>query len=347
MSVAFRRQIGRVVFLLSVFSSFLYFYQHQSTAQTGQLVVYTSVSEDHAIKAMEVFGKETGIHVSYVRLSAGETLDRLRKERDRPVASIWYGGPSDTYVQAKSEDLLTPYISQNAKMIPAAYKDEEGYWTGVYLGSIAFASNRHWLNQVGLPPPSSWHDLLAPEYKEKVMMADPRTSGTAYTTIATLAQLWGEDQAIAYLKALHTNIRHYPSMGRVPGRSAGMGEVGTSIIFSHDAIKYYNEGFRDLIISFPVEGTGYEIGAVAIVKNGPNLKEAMTFVDWALTKQAQEIGKQTGNYQLLTNEQAVPPADALPLDQLQVIPYDSQWAGLNRQHLLDRWTREVLNQAEE
>jgi iron(III) transport system substrate-binding protein len=343
MRAVYRRRIGRVIFLVAVLSGLIYISLLQSTDTTDKLVIYTSINQDHAIKAMAAFQKETGIDVTYVRLSSGEVLDRLREERLNPVASIWYGGPSDTFVQAKYEGILEPYISHNTKMIPSAYKDKDGYWTGIYFGSIAFASNRQWLDQIGLPIPTSWDDLLDIRYKGMIMMADPRSSGTAYTIISTLSQLWGEDEAVAYLQKLHTNIQSYPTIGNIPGRNAGMGEVGTSILFSHDVVKYYKEGFRDLIVSFPKEGTGYEIGAVGIIKNGPNPKEAEKFVDWALTKHAQEIGKHTGNYQLLTNEQAVQPPESFPFEQISVIAYDAEWAGLKRQYLIRRWTREVYD----
>ncbi|TBL81774.1 ABC transporter substrate-binding protein [Paenibacillus thalictri] len=310
----------------------------------GTLTVYAGLYEDHAIKAIEAFQKETGIKVSYVRMSSGEILARIRAEKDMPKASVWFGGPADTFVQAQSEGLLHPYISRNASMIDNIYKDPDGYWTGIYVGSIALVSNKAWLQEVGLTPPQSWEDLLNPKYKGMLSMADPRSSGTAYTVLATLVQLWGEEKAFDYLKKLHKQIRSYTTAGSIPGRSVGMGEIGTSIMFSHDAVKFYKEGFRNIMINFPSEGTGYEIGAVAVIHNGPNLPEAQTFVDWALTRHAQELGKQVGNYQLLTNREAISPEEAFPLKNLNVIPYRHDWSGQNRQRLINRWVNEVQSE---
>ena len=334
----------RLVFILVIALALVPSLAACSPEDRGSLVIYTALFEDHAIKAVEAFQKETGIKTSYVRLSSGQILARVRSERNRPGADIWLGGPADTFVQAKTEGLLEPYISPNASAIDSAHKDPEGYWTGIYVGSIAFVSNQKWLQEVGLPPPQSWLDLLKPQYKGMVSMADPRSSGTAYTTFATLVQLFGEEEAFSYLKKLHGQIGAYRTSGNVSGRNVGMGETGTAIMFSHDGIKYFKEGFRDLIITFPNEGTGYEIGAVAIIKGASNPSEARRFVDWALTKQAQELGKQVGSYQLLTNKDAVPPEEAIPLSSLNVIPYDHVWAGENRERLLSRWEKEILNQ---
>lgn len=308
----------------------------------GSLTIYAGLYEDHAIKAIEAFQKETGIKVSYIRMSSGEILAKIRAEKDNPKASVWFGGPADTFVQAKAEGLLTPYISSHAQMIDPIYKDPDGYWTGIYVGSIALASNKEWLQKVGLQPPQSWKDLLNPKYRGMISMADPRSSGTAYTVLATLVQLWGENEAFDYLRQLHGQMISYTTSGSVPGRNVGMGETGTAIMFSHDAVKFYKEGFRNIVVSFPNEGTGYEIGAVGMIHNAPNRKEAQLFIDWALTKQAQELGKQVGNYQLLTNREAISPEEAFPLKNITVVPYNPNWAGQNRERLLGRWTDEVL-----
>ncbi|MDQ0252933.1 iron(III) transport system substrate-binding protein [Evansella vedderi] len=307
----------------------------------GELTVYVGLYEDHAIRAIETFEKETGIKVSHVRMSNGEILARIRAEQNAPKASVWYGGPSDTFVQAKYEGLLKSYTSPNSSFIPDIYKDPEGYWTGIYVGSIALVSNRSWLQDVGLDIPNSWEDLLKPEYKGMVSMADPRSSGTAYTILATLVQLMGEEEAFDYLEKLNENVRSYTTSGSVPGRSVGMGETGVAIMFAHDALKFFKEGFRDLVITIPKEGTGYEIGAVAMISNGPDLEAAKTFIDWSLTKQAQEIGKHTGNFQLLTNETAISPEEAFYLTEINVIDYDHNWAGLNRAILIERWVEMV------
>ena len=118
---------------------------------------------------------------------------------------------------------------------------------------------------------------------------------------------------------------------------AGQGEAIVGLSFLHDAIKYREEGMKDLLLSAPSEGTGYEIGGVAIIKGGPNQEAAKKFVDWALTKKAQEIGQTAGSYQFLTNSKANPPKQADELKNTKLIDYDFQWAGKNKKELIEKW----------
>ena len=75
-----------------------------------------------------------------------------------------------------------------------------------------------------------------------------------------------EDRAMDYLKKLDEQIRQYPKTGSAPAQMAGMGEAHVGICFMHDGIKYYEEGYTDIVLSAPEEGTWYEIGAVGIIK---------------------------------------------------------------------------------
>ena len=83
--------------------------------------------------------------------------------------------------------------------------------------------------------PRSWADLLKPEYKGDIQVANPASSGTAYTMIATLVQLMGEDKAFDYLKGLHKNVGQYTRSGTGPIKAVARGETAVSISFVHDA----------------------------------------------------------------------------------------------------------------
>lgn len=302
-----------------------------------KLTIYAGLMEDHAIMAAREFEKATGVKTEFVRMSSGETLARIIAEKDNMSASIWYGGPVDAYIAAMQENMLVPYKSPNADIIPDQFKDKEGYWTGVYSGYLGFVLDKEWFEDNGYDYPQSWEDLLKPEFKGQIVTAHPGSSGTAYTMLATVLQLNGEEAGLQYMQKLNGQIRQYTKSGTAPGRMVGLKEIPIGITFLHDAIKYRLEGFKDIVIAAPSEGTGFEIGGVAILANGPDQEAAKMFVDWALTKEAQELGGQVGSFQFLTNPNAIPPEEALELKDTLLIDYNFEWAGQNRGALVEKF----------
>ena len=96
-----------ITFLLSLTTTFA-----AGEKETGHLLIYAGLMEDHAIAAVKEFEKETGIKTEFVRMSSGETLARIRAEKDNMTASVWFGGPIDAFVAANEENLIAT-INQN------------------------------------------------------------------------------------------------------------------------------------------------------------------------------------------------------------------------------------------
>lgn len=311
----------------------------------GKLTFYAGLQEDHAAMIAQKFQEKTGIPTEFVRLSSGETLARLKAERDNMTASVWYGGPVDGMVAANEEGLVQPYVSPEAKNIKKEFKDPNGVWTGIYVGYLGFVGNKKILAEKGIEMPKSWQDLLKPEFKGEIVVAHPGSSGTAYTMLASLVQMMGEEKAMEYFKKLNGQIRQYTKSGTAPGRMVGMGETTIGITFLHDGIKYQKEGYEDIILAAPSEGTGYEIGGVALLKNAPNEKAGKEFIDWVLTADVQNLGKTVGSFQFLTNVNATNPEEAKDIANTKLIDYNFDWAGKNKKRLVDEFTKQTNAQA--
>lgn len=334
-------------------------------AQEDTLTVLCTPQEDWCVRMTEAFEAETGIDTNYVRLSSGESLARLRASAADPEFSVWWGGPADAFIAAAEEGgLIEQYESPNAEGIPAQYKDADSYWTGVYVGALGFCSNVDVLEELGVEAPTSWEDLLAPELEGFIAMAHPATSGTAFTAFWTVVQLEADeleaeeegtgydedgsptqeaiDNAFEYFAALNSNILQYTRSGSAPGSLAGQGEIAVAIIFSHDCTKLQEEGFDGILVTtFPEEGTGYEIGGMAIIANAPEPEAARLWYDWALTKEAQEIGPTVNSLQLPTNPEATVSELAVNLSDITVIDYNFAAAGANRVAITERFDAEI------
>ena len=140
--------------------------------------------------------------------------------------------------------------------------------------------------------PTSWDDLTDPALAGQVAIAHPASSGTSYTALFTqVLRLGGEDEAIAYAQEVHQNVLQYTSSGAAPAEMAGRGEVAVSIVFSHDCVRNIEAGFTDLEVSFPEEGTGYEIGGMALIAGAPEPNAAKAWIDWALRPRPRRSGR--------------------------------------------------------
>ncbi len=180
-------------------------------------------------------------------------------------------------------------------------------------------------------------------------MADQRTSGTAATAAANLvASLGSEDAAVEYLKELDSNIFQYTRSGSAPGRMAAQGEVASAVVFSHDCVAFELETGVDLAISFPAEGTGFEVGQVSIIANADHPGAGRAFVDWALTPAAQEVAATVNAFQIPSHPDAAVPEQAISLDDVVLAEgYSPQLAeDLRGSDFPERFANEVRGGAE-
>lgn len=306
-----------------------------------KLTMYIGVVEEQALKIAQEFEAETGIKVEFVRMSGGEILSRIRAEKDAPKASIWYGGPSDSFVAAKTENLLQPYISPNAEKISPELKDSEGYWTGIYTEVLGFVLDDRFFTERNIEKPKTWDDLLKPELKDQIIVANPGSSGTAFLLLSGIVQSKGEEEGLKYMLDFDKNIKLYTKSGSAPAMSAGLGEAAIGITFMHNGLRHIEEGFENIEIVAPEDGTWFSTAAVGVVKGAPELEAAKIFVDWALTKKAQEIGQQFGSYQFPTNPEAKVPEKAESLRNVKLNDYDLNWSGKNRARLVEKWSKMI------
>lgn len=313
---------------------------------SGALTILGTPQEEYIQGVTKAFEAECGIKMSYVRLSSGEALAKLRADKASPQFSVWWGGPADSFIAANKEGLLEAYVPKGSDKIPAQYRDATGIWTGIYVGALGLAVNTKVLKDKNLPEPTSWADLIKPVYKGQISIAHPASSGTSYTMMATQMFLANKDieKGFAYMKSFHQNVLQYQKAGAAPARQAGQGEVAIGVVFSHDTVAAIEEGFKDLKVVFPSEGTGYEIGGMAMVKGASDPVAAKTFMDWAITAKAQELGAQFKAYQIPTNSEAKVSDKSVKLAQVKTVSYDFQWAGDNKKVLVDRFSNEVAPQ---
>jgi iron(III) transport system substrate-binding protein len=318
-------------------------------AAQQELTVYCGVQEEWCRPMMAAFEKQTGIKVNMTRKSSGEIYAQLKAESANPKGDVWWGGTGDPHMQAAEEGLTIEYksakIAELHDWAVRQWEQSKGRAVGIYSGALGFAYNTKQLAQKGIPDLKCWADLLNPKLKDEVQVADPNSSGTSYTMLATMVQLMGEDKAFDYLKALHKNINQYTKSGAAPAKATSLGETTVGIAFMHDHVTMIVQESAPIKVVAPCEGTGYEIGSMSIVKGAKNLDNAKKFYDFALDAKNQAIGAQSKSYQVPSNKNAPLSEHAPKFSEIKFINYDfaKYGASAERRRLLAKWDAEVKN----
>jgi len=313
----------------------------------GQINVICSVQAEWCNMIQTVFARTTGIKVNMSLKGSGEALAQLIAERANPKTDVWFGGTGDPHLQAAEQGLSLEYKSPSMPQLHAwaqQQAQQSGFKTvGIYSGPLGFGYNTELIAKKKLKVPQTWADLLNPALKGEIQVANPASSGTAYTMVATLVQLMGEDKAFDYMKQLHKNIGQYTRSGTGPIKAAARGETTVSISFVHDGPGEAMQGFPVATIT-PSDGTGAEIGSMSIIKGARNLESAKKFYEWALTAPAQEMAAAAKQFQL-TVEQRAPTVDPRIPDfkKIKFINYDyaKYGASAERRRLIAKWEKEV------
>ncbi len=170
---------------------------------------------------------------------------------------------SDYDLSVFTDDLIDP----DSKYLPAM------------RNSASIILNMDILNEKGLTEPTSYKDLLKPEYKGLISMPNPKSSGTGYSFLKSLVNSWGEDAAFDYFDELSNNILSFTSSGMGPLNAVVQGEVGIAMGMTAQIVDSINSGINLKIVSF-AEGTPYNAYGHAMIKGKEERPEVKAVFDF-------------------------------------------------------------------
>ncbi len=316
----------------------------EETKTGGKLVVYSALNEDNTIAIADQFKKDTGIEIEYISLGGGDAVARVQAEMGNPKADVLVGGSVDLYGSLAEAGAFEAYDSPNNDDLDTRFNDPNHFWQGWYMGVLSIIINEDRFEKElapkGVKMPETWDDLLDPNYKNVFVWANPTTAGGAY--IATACQIFrlGEDAAWDYLKELDKNVHHYYKGAGDVISPVATGEFIASIAWGHDSFKTQKEGYP-LKLIIPKQ-TAYEIGGSAIVKGGPNTENAKVFIDWLLTKEAQELSVAT-SYRYPVRDDVAAPEGLPALNEVDLVDYDRDQAASMKEAVLEKFDAEITS----
>ena len=304
------------------------------------LLVYTSIEADELAKFKNAFEEDyPDINIKWVRDSTGIMGAKLLAEKDNPKADIVYGMAATVLLQLIPHNYFQAYAPKGVEKLNPLYVDPKNnppLWVGQRAYVAAVCYNTIEAKKYNLPLPASWKDLTKPVYKGHVIMPNPGSSGTAYLDVSSWLQIWGEEGGWKFMDALHQNIARYTHSGSKPCKLAAAGEIPIGISFAYRVVKSKAAG-APLVLVTPKEGLGWEVEAMAIVRNTKNLAAARTLADWTVSRRSMELHA-PGYAEVALPGVPNPVADFPKVGGL-MIKNDFAWAGANKSRIVKEWTK--------
>lgn len=173
-------------------------------------------------------------------------------------------------------DMLTDYLADVSYFDTSVYLNDMITSTNKYLpecrNSGAIVINTELLKEKGLAEPTSYEDLIKPEFKGLLSMPNPKSSGTGYMFLKNLVNAWGEDKAFEYFDKFAENIVQFTSSGSGPINALVQKEAAVALGMTAQAVTMINEGAPLKIIFFD-EGVPFSQYGHAMTKSAETKKD--------------------------------------------------------------------------
>lgn len=287
-------------------------------AQDAQiLTVYTSQPQDQMAAVVEAFNKDhPEIRVEIFRSGTTELMAKLAAEfaAGGTPADVMLIADAVAMTQLKNDGRLLAYAEAPVAEIPAALIDPDRTFFGTKLLTTGIVYNTELVGKA----PEGWADLTAPEVARSLIMPSPLYSGAAVIHVGTMVQQpeFGWD----YYETLADH-------GAVAGQGNGTvieavarGEKAYGIIVEYMALNARKKG-SPVDFVFPREGVSVITQPVAILKDSDAIPAAKVFVDWQLSRVAQEQSVAQGYFPVLAG--MAPPAGYPDPAGLTFLPMDA------------------------
>ena len=254
-----------------------------------KIVVYSP----HGKEMLSEFEKQfeaihPDIDVQWLDMGSQEVFDRIKTEKENPLSDIWWGSPSTIFMRAEKLDLLEKYVPTWADKVGADSKSKTGRWYGTFLTPQVIAYNDKSLNDQTTP--KDWSELVAPGWKDKIVIRNPMASGTMRVIfsamIANSIKRTGSDaEGFDWLKKLDENTSVY---------AADPTQMYVKLA-SNEAVTLWN--MPDIILqktmyqypfgyNFPSSGTVVLTDGIAIVKGTKDPEAAKEFYEFVTSEKS-------------------------------------------------------------
>jgi iron(III) transport system substrate-binding protein len=323
-----------------------------SSPQRRTVVVYSP----HGKEMLAAFEKEyeslyPGVDVQWLDMGSQDVYDRVRTERDNPQADIWWGAPASTFARAEDEGLLEEYVPTWHRAVADEFKSTRQCWYGTFVTPEVIMYNNRVVKKEKIP--DDWDDLLAPEWKDKVIIRYPLASGTMRIIYSALIQrelqrTGNLEDGFVWLRRLDANTKTYAADPTQLYLKIAREEGLVTLWNLPDVVLQVSVNGYPFGYAIPRSGTPLITDCIAIVKGSKHKEEAERFYEFITSSES--LIRQAREFYRIPTRKDIPPAE-LPewIRSLDLTPMKVDWDQLavHEQLWMKRWDNEVKGRGKE
>jgi iron(III) transport system substrate-binding protein len=243
----------------------------------------------------QTFQNKTGIKVSIYAGGGGQVASRLRTERQTGARNVDVldGGDDDIIAGLVKDNIFKKFTPKGAEVIHSDFKDPNGYWYGIYFWALVLEYNTNSFTKDTAP--QGFDTLIDPKYRGKVVTADPArsTAGLGFVKAMVKWKGWEWMEKFVQNDPLVLSI----TSGMQPVLVKG--ERPIAIMTSQFAAKTMEEGGPVGLVKGEFLFGSPDV--VGVISDAPNPDGAELFVEYLLSKEAQEVVRKYGAYSCRTD----------------------------------------------
>lgn len=311
-------------------------------SEDNKLILYTSHKEEVYGPIVKEFEERTGIWVDVYAGGTTEVLEKVKSSLGLGTCDVMFGGGVESYEAYR--ECFEPYTCNRSELLDTQFCSPENMWTIFTELPIVFIYNDKLVSEAEAP--RSWEEFLGEKWRGHIAFADPRKSGTSYTTLATMVQILqsggqgsagqnteGQQILERFVAALDGNI------------SAGSGEVVQEVgagvrlvgITLEEAARKAMAAGADIGMVYPREGTSAVPDGCALVKGAPHKENAKLFIDFTVSDDVQNLVIDQFCRRTVRTDIKRQQDDTQALGALKIVEFDLKWAGEHQQELMKHW----------
>ncbi|MFN2530376.1 MAG: extracellular solute-binding protein [Pyrinomonadaceae bacterium] len=257
------------------------------TGNQHRLLIYTPHGQDLLRDFIGRY-KQTypDADVQFLDMGSREVLERVRVERNRPQADLWWGAAHTTFQTAADEGLLTSFRPSWSDKVPAIAHDANDRWYGTYETPQVIVYNSQAVSAAEAP--HDWDDVLDPKWRDKVLIRNPNPSDTMRAIFGAI--IWrsykntgAPDQGYDWLRKLDANVHEYTADGTLLMQKIARREGLVSLWDMPDVRLYQEQKGFPVAYVVPASGTPVVTDGIAIIRGAPDEPEARRFYEFVTT----------------------------------------------------------------